>query len=231
MTNTEKEILPLKEVFFQERHVVITGGASGIGRALAEQFQKLGAHVTIIDKSVSNELPEQISAITADVTDAEQFEKAISFESIDVLVIAAGVTSETNDPTEAEQSLMDAVNVRGVENTLKIFESFLVPNAQVVYIGTDNPPKDYYAKTKRSGAQLVRDFSLRNQTVSIRIILLGPVRTPLFEKGKSPKLIKKIEEKVPIYEPDEFADELIDKLLVPLPQDGLEEVKMYKKVE
>lgn len=37
-----------------DRHVVITGGSSGIGLALAEHCVKLGAHVTIIARNVKN---------------------------------------------------------------------------------------------------------------------------------------------------------------------------------
>ena len=34
---------------FQNRVAVVTGGAKGIGRAIAEEFRRAGAHVCIID--------------------------------------------------------------------------------------------------------------------------------------------------------------------------------------
>ena len=34
-------------------HVLITGGADGIGRALVEQYAQAGNHVTIIDRDVA----------------------------------------------------------------------------------------------------------------------------------------------------------------------------------
>ena len=36
---------------FQNKVIVITGGANGIGKCIAEEFQKNGAHVCVIDQS------------------------------------------------------------------------------------------------------------------------------------------------------------------------------------
>ena len=34
---------------FQNRVVVVTGGAKGIGKTIADEFRKAGAHVCVID--------------------------------------------------------------------------------------------------------------------------------------------------------------------------------------
>ena len=39
---------------FKDKIVVVTGGAQGIGRCIAEEFQKAGAHVCVIDKQPGN---------------------------------------------------------------------------------------------------------------------------------------------------------------------------------
>ena len=39
---------------FQNKVIVITGGAGGIGRCIAEEFRKQGAHVCVIDRAEGN---------------------------------------------------------------------------------------------------------------------------------------------------------------------------------
>ena len=223
--------LPKKEVLFQGKSVVITGGASGIGHALVEQFQNLGAQVLVVDISAGDQLPENVSFLQVSVADKVGLESKPSLGNIDLLIIAAGVTSETNNPTQKEQATMHAVNVVGVQNTLDVLGSLLGPEAQLVFIGSDNPPKVYYSETKKLGAQLVRDFAQENKHIDTRIVLLGPVRTKLFEKGKSPEDIRRIEGNVGLYEPDEFANELIERLAQRSEsQAGLQEIVMYKTI-
>lgn len=221
-----------KEMFFQGKRVVITGGASGIGLALAEQLSQLGAQVSVIDISSTIQLPKKATLISADVADQSVLRTQIALKNVDLLIIAAGVTSETNNPTTQEQELMEAVNVRGVENTLEVFRSLLNKNAQIVFIGSDDPPKAYYAETKKRAAELVKEFSEKHPDVTTQVVYLGPVRTPLFEKGKPPEVIQRIQDKVGLYEPSELAEELIDSLVnKPHNQGGLYEEVMYKKLE
>lgn len=53
------------------RHVVITGGSSGIGKAAAIEAAKLGAHVTIIGRDVSK-LTEAVKEVKAAGADSNQ---------------------------------------------------------------------------------------------------------------------------------------------------------------
>ena len=52
---------------FQNKVVVITGGASGIGKCIAEEFQKNGAKVCVIDKA-------QGDHYVGDISDKEMLE-------------------------------------------------------------------------------------------------------------------------------------------------------------
>lgn len=119
---------------FTGMNVVVTGGASGIGRAVASHFLSLGARVTIIDLSadavvqVAKELSSsggEAIGIAADVRDAAAIEAAIGAaardDSIDIAVCAAGILRtgpflETDAKTW--QDTLD-VNLTGTANTCR----------------------------------------------------------------------------------------------------------------
>ena len=69
---------------FQDKVVVITGGAAGIGKCIAEEFQKNGAKVCIIDKTPGDHYVGDIS----DQAVLESFAKEViaKYGHVDVLV-------------------------------------------------------------------------------------------------------------------------------------------------
>jgi NAD(P)-dependent dehydrogenase (short-subunit alcohol dehydrogenase family) len=81
---------------------IVTGGASGLGRACVELFLEKGAKVAIFDKSVeqgeqaSSELGENVCFFEVDVCDEEAVTKAIQgtvkqFAGLHILVNCAGI--------------------------------------------------------------------------------------------------------------------------------------------
>lgn len=91
------------------RRAVVTGGAQGIGRAIAEKLLAGGAHVCLWDadgelaNAVAAELGPKVSAHALDVTDPDAVAKAATTTAnamggIDILVNNAGI-SGPNMPT------------------------------------------------------------------------------------------------------------------------------------
>lgn len=84
----------------QGKSTVITGGASGLGEAIARRYVAEGAHVTIADiddrggRSVAASLGDAGRFVTLDVTQPEQWAAAMdALDEIDILVNNAGITT------------------------------------------------------------------------------------------------------------------------------------------
>src|SRR5436309_1966271 len=95
---------------FDHQHAIITGGSSGIGKAIADILMREGAHVSLIardpDKLAASkgELEalrtrpdQQVAVFSADVSFEEQTEQAIASAvaqsgPVDLLVTSAGIT-------------------------------------------------------------------------------------------------------------------------------------------
>ena len=85
---------------FQNKTVLITGAAVGIGRACAVQFAKNGANVVLVDynpdtlKTAEEEIrsiTENVLAIVCDVSDPEAVQRTVResevrFGNVDILV-------------------------------------------------------------------------------------------------------------------------------------------------
>jgi 2-keto-3-deoxy-L-fuconate dehydrogenase len=106
------------------KKAVVTGGSSGIGKAIVETLSAQGAQVFIIDL---NENPSHkkagIPTLTADITQSKELGQALAVlpDSIDILVNNAGIGFVGNiEQTEEEDfDRLYQVNVKGVFNCVK----------------------------------------------------------------------------------------------------------------
>jgi NAD(P)-dependent dehydrogenase (short-subunit alcohol dehydrogenase family) len=109
---------------------VITGGGSGIGRAISELFAKQGSHVHILelDADNANSTVEQIKAdggkATAHICNVANQKEVLSlFDTIgviDILINNAGIAhiGRADNTTEEDFDRVMNVNVKGVYNCI-----------------------------------------------------------------------------------------------------------------
>jgi 3-oxoacyl-[acyl-carrier protein] reductase len=108
------------------RVALVTGGASGIGLAIAKRLRDSGAQVAVLDLESDGltTAAEQLGAlaIPADVTRSDEVKAGVArveaeLGRLDVLVCSAGVGGDslhTEDVTDAEWGRVFAVNCHGV---------------------------------------------------------------------------------------------------------------------
>ncbi|MFS0877148.1 3-oxoacyl-ACP reductase [Solibacillus isronensis] len=103
---------------FKNKVVVITGAASGIGRAQAAAFLNEGATVIGIDIQKAVIIDDQYHHFAGSVTDQQFIEETIGqIESIDILCNTAGILDGYVPSLETEEALWDKifkVNVKGM---------------------------------------------------------------------------------------------------------------------
>jgi NAD(P)-dependent dehydrogenase (short-subunit alcohol dehydrogenase family) len=136
------------------RNVVVTGGASGIGRAVASACAARGDSVVVLDIDIdaAQRVANEISAVAArecDVADADATAAAASaafqlLGSVDLVMHAAGVVvsgkTSMETPLQHQRWIID-VNLMGTIHVLAAFVPFMVEQStpsHIVVTGSEN---------------------------------------------------------------------------------------------
>ncbi|MCH8813592.1 MAG: glucose 1-dehydrogenase [Chloroflexi bacterium] len=186
----------------KDKVAVITGGSSGIGLAIAEEFIAEGANVVICGRNqaaldeASGGLGEKALAVRADVsvmTDLDRLfdETASRFGNIDVVVVNAGVAIATS-LEETDEKIFDEqsdINFKGAYFTVQKASPHLNDGASIIFISsTANqmglPNTSAYSATKAALRSLSRTLSTELLPRGIRVNTLSPgnIVTPILRK-------------------------------------------------
>ncbi|WP_313516933.1 SDR family oxidoreductase [Pseudomonas sp.] len=203
---------------FQDKVVLVTGGSSGLGLAIAQELVEQGAHVVITGRREAqlNDavaiLGDNATAIVADVSIAADltvlFGKIKSRHGrIDVLVANAGMgeVEPLGSITEAYFDRVFNTNVKGVTFTVQGALALMGKGSSVVIIGSTasidpGPGLSVYGATKAALRALVRSWVLdiRGSGVRINLVSPGPVDTDSLRKmlaEQADEVIKALSEK------------------------------------
>ena len=163
---------------FKDKVVVVTGGAQGIGRCIAEEFQKAGAHVCVIDKQQGNHFVGDI----ADKQVLERFVQEVISEygRVDYLVNnALPLMKGINECSYEEFQYAMSVGVTAPFYLSKLFAPLFAQGAAIVNISSSRdrmsqPQTESYAAAKGGIAAL---------THAMAVSLAGRVRVNSISPG------------------------------------------------
>lgn len=120
---------------FENRVAVITGGAHGIGQAIAQEFQKAGAHVCIIDLLPNDYFVGDLG----DQTVLEAFARKVldEYGRVDYLINnAPPLMKGLDECTYEEFNYALRVGVTAAFYLTKLFAPYFGPGAAVVNISS-----------------------------------------------------------------------------------------------
>lgn len=163
---------------FKDKVVVITGGAQGIGRCIAEEFEKLGAAVCVIDKQQGNHFVGDI----ADKETLEQFAKDVieKYGHVDYLINnALPLMKGINECSYEEFQYALSVGVTAPFYLSKLFIPHFAEGATIVNISSSRdrmsqPQTESYTAAKGGIAAL---------THALSVSLAGKVRVNSISPG------------------------------------------------
>ena len=172
---------------FQNKSILVTGGVSGIGRAIAIRFAEEGAHVTVTgltDTEVQNflEQSKEIHAVKLDVRDSllvDEVTKRIG--SLDVLVNTAGTIQRGGKEFELEHfSTVLDVNLHGTMRMCVACQAGLKQKAgNVINIGSlfssfGAAHAPAYSASKGAVVQLTKSLAAAWAVDGIRVNAVAP---------------------------------------------------------
>jgi 3-oxoacyl-[acyl-carrier protein] reductase len=212
---------------------LITGSARGLGKAIAERYASLGAHIVLNyskDRSSADEVFARIEAMgvkviavqadiskTADVN--RLFDEAIkAFGKIDIVVANAGielVETPVLEFTEEQFDRVFGINAKGSYFTMQQAARHVTDNGRIIYVASSTtsfpvPGMAVYGGSKTAPRYMInvlsQEIGRRGVTVN-SIIPFAVDKSGVFADPKSfPELRKRLLDSCPMGRLAEVAD-------------------------
>jgi 3-oxoacyl-[acyl-carrier protein] reductase len=195
----------MNQLDFKGRHAVVTGGATGLGYAIAQRLIASGGSVSIWDRDeagatqAAQQLGAQASAVAVDVADHASIQAAVAETvkragRIDALVNSAGITGPNTKlwdyPVDAWRQVMD-VNLTGLfmccREVVPVMQKASwgrIANIASVAGKDGNPNASAYSASKAAVIGLTKSLGKELADTGIRVNCVTPaaVKTAIFDQ-------------------------------------------------
>jgi 3-oxoacyl-[acyl-carrier protein] reductase len=207
----------------RHQKAIVTGAASGIGRATTNRLQELG--VAVVGLDIVADPQATVSIVRVDLADEQQIVAAVAqavrqLGGLDLLVNSAGIELEAPlEQVRAEDmDRMYAVNVRGLVLATRearrymsgtIPDSFRIINvaSELAYLGRQGASA--YCATKAAVLALTRSWAREMAPFGlVNAVAPGPIDTPLLRFAALSESQRAVEQNNPlgrIGQPEEVA--------------------------
>ncbi|MEM8663112.1 MAG: SDR family NAD(P)-dependent oxidoreductase [Pseudomonadota bacterium] len=205
---------------FEGQVAVVTGGANGIGAAVAERIASSGGRVAVWDLDIASpearvaELSEaRCRFLKTDVSDLASVEAAMAetvdaFGKVDVLINSAGIAGPTHSlvdyPVDAWRKVQ-AINVDGTYHTCKVVTPGMVERdyGRIVNIASiagkeGNPMASAYSASKAAVIGLTKSLGkeLAAHNIAVNCVTPATAQTRILEQI-SEEFIEYMRSKIP----------------------------------
>jgi len=191
------------------KNVVITGASSGIGKTLALQFAKEGCSLVLLARRieeleiVAHEVSKYhviVKIYKCDVSNKDEVERVFThikkfFNSIDILVLNAGVSFRTDSrKDESEKAVQTfAVNVLGlIYCAAQVIPDFIHSKKGMI-VGVSSlaesrgfPRSGFYCASKAAASTYLESLRVELRKYNVKVLTVKPgfVKTPMTDKNE-----------------------------------------------
>lgn len=191
----------------ENKVAIVTGGAQGIGRAIADRFAREGASIAVVDinadlaRQTADEMRRHnVSAesYTVDVSDTEAVRGAVTsiisqFSRVDILVNNAGITRDGLLLTMSEKDwdLVLSVNLKSIFNFTKAVARQMIKQKQGAIVNVSsvvglmgNGGQVNYSASKAGVLGITKSSAkeLASRNIRVNAVAPGYIQTPMTDK-------------------------------------------------